>query len=120
VYAELRRRTSEAAAAGHAAIADAVYAAEGERTDIAAAAGEAGVPFAGVWLEAPIAELFRRVGGRSGDASDADAAIVARQRGSRTGTIDWARIDAGGDPGTTVAGAWQALAAALPDGLMHD
>jgi len=120
VYAELRRRAAAAAAAGHAAIADAVYAGEGERADIAAAAAEAGVPFAGVWLEAPIAELFRRVGGRSGDASDADAAIVARQRGSRTGPIEWARVDAGGDPAATVAETRRAVSAALPGDRLQD
>ncbi len=110
VYDELRRRTAAAAAAGQAAIADAVYAAADERADIEAAAAEAGVPFAGIWLDAPEAELFRRVGGRSGDASDADAAIVARQRGSQTGEISWARIDAGGDAEASVALAGRVLA----------
>jgi predicted kinase len=36
-------------------------------------------PFAGFWLEAPLPILLDRVRKRSGDVSDADAAVFTRQ-----------------------------------------
>ncbi|MDW8444429.1 MAG: AAA family ATPase [Acetobacteraceae bacterium] len=92
VYAELVRLASETVAAGHAAIADAVFLRPEEREAIAAARGEA--PFVGIWLEAPLPLLEARLAARSGDASDADVAVLRAALAHDPGPIAWRRLDA--------------------------
>ena len=79
VFAAIAERASQCLTAGHAVIADAVYGQERQRAGIAAVAARAGVPFTGIWLEAPADLCTARVAARTGDASDANAAVVARQ-----------------------------------------
>lgn len=109
VYACIVKRTRAALCAGHSVIADAVYARAEERATIEAIAHEAGVPFQGLWLDAPPEVLANRVGARRGDASDANAAVVRQQLEYDTGSISWARVDAGGTPDETLGKAVQAL-----------
>ncbi len=109
VYAAIAERARVTLAAGHAIIADAVYATPDERDAIVGVARAAGTPFAGLWLEAPAETLLNRVSGRAGDASDATAAIVRRQLGYKLGRIGWARLDAAGAPDATLARALEAL-----------
>ena len=113
VYDTMRDRARTILAAGDAVIADAVYARPEERAALEAVAREAGVPFVGLWLEAPAAALEERIAERTGDASDATVAVLRRQRDYDLGTVDWHRIDAGGAPGTTLEKA-RSLAAARP------
>jgi aminoglycoside phosphotransferase family enzyme/predicted kinase len=110
VFDELARGAGTALAAGHAVIADAVYLSPGQRAAIAAAARQAGVPFAGLWLDAPAPLLERRVMERRNDVSDAGVAIVRAQAGVDPGPLDWIRIDAGGSPAQVAAQARAALA----------
>lgn len=110
VYASIIKRARAALRAGHSVIADAVHAQPAERAAIEAVAQQAGVAFQGLWLEAPPQILAARAGARRGDASDADAAIVARQLHYDTGAIGWARIDASGAPDATLARATECLA----------
>ena len=70
-------RRGACVAAGHSAIVDAVFADAGERAAIAQAA-PAGA-FHGLFLTADLATRIARVGGRKGDASDADAAVARQQ-----------------------------------------
>ncbi len=93
VYARLRERAALALQAGHSVIVDAVHAHPDERVAIEAVAQDASVPFDGVWLEAPTPVLIERVSRRKGDASDADAAIVAQQAHYELGGIKWHIID---------------------------
>ena len=86
------RGVAEAAAAGHAAIADATFLAPADRTDVARAAGRA--HFLGVWLQAPLAVLEARVAARHGDASDADVEVLRRAAPADTGPGDWLGVDA--------------------------
>jgi predicted kinase len=79
VYDLLAERTALAARAGHSVIVDAVFVRPEDRLLMEEAASRAGVPFTGLWLEAPPEVLTRRVEARRGDASDADAAIVRKQ-----------------------------------------
>ena len=51
-----------------------------ERRPLERLAADLGVPFRGFWLEAPERVLEARVAARTGDASDADVAVVRRQR----------------------------------------
>src|SRR3546814_13545202 len=102
VYAALRSDTAAALAAGYAVIADAVFARPGERETIRRTAEEVGIPFRGLWLDAPADVLLERVGGRRGDASDTTAEIVHRQLGYVLGPIDWHRLDASRSPDANV------------------
>ncbi len=95
VYDDLVQTARAVLEAGHAAIADAVFARPAERAAIAAAAGDA--PFDAIWLTAPTDVLRARVEDRAADASDADARIVAMQAGFDLGAMDWRAIDATGD-----------------------
>jgi aminoglycoside phosphotransferase family enzyme len=112
VYDTLRGRAAAILGAGHAAIADAVYARPEERAAIEAAARDAGATFAGFWLEAPAKALETRLTERSGDASDATVAVLQRQRDYEIGAIDWHRVDAGGAPDATLSRARALLGSA--------
>jgi aminoglycoside phosphotransferase family enzyme/predicted kinase len=103
VYDMLRTRAAAILRAGHAVITDAVYARPEERAALEAAARDAGVPFIGLWLEAPVQALESRLAERTGDASDATVSVLQLQRGLDTGGIDWRRVDAGGPPEATLA-----------------
>jgi predicted kinase len=109
VYDALRRKAAAALAAGYSAIVDAVSLRPAERTALADVARQAGVPFFGLWLEAAPAAMAERIRSRYHDASDATATVLARQLEQDPGPIDWARIDAGGGPETTLAAARRAL-----------
>jgi aminoglycoside phosphotransferase family enzyme/predicted kinase len=91
VMAELLAQFGTALGCGHAAIADATFLDPRDRDAVAAAA--APVAFQGVWLDAPLPELTRRVQARAGDASDADAAVLARAAAADPGPIAWPRLD---------------------------
>lgn len=112
VYHQLAQAARGALAAGRCVVADGVFADPSERAAIAAAAHECGVPFLGIWLEAPAAAMLSRVAGRQGDASDADAAVVERQLGYAVGDLSgWHRTSAQGTPQDVLA---RALELALP------
>ncbi len=77
-------------AAGHGVILDASFLSPTLREAVAAASRR----FTGIWLEAPMAELERRVRARSGDASDATDAVLHRLAAKDPGPIDWHRVPA--------------------------
>jgi predicted kinase len=77
-------------AAGHGVILDASFLSP----DLRKAVARAGQNFTGIWLEAPMAELERRVRARSGDASDATDAVLHRLAAKDPGPIDWHRVPA--------------------------
>jgi predicted kinase len=107
-YETVRQRAAAVLAAGHSVVADAVHARPHERAAIEAVAKEAGVPFTGLWLEAPPRALETRVAERGADASDATVEIVRKALGYETGVIAWTQIDAGGDADTVIAAARRA------------
>ncbi len=83
----------DAVAGGHTVILDATFLGGELRDRVAAAVVAAGVPFLGVWLEAALVELERRVAARRNDASDATVAILRRAAGAGAPT-GWVRVDA--------------------------
>jgi aminoglycoside phosphotransferase family enzyme/predicted kinase len=102
VYALIADQARRAAAAGHGAILDAVFARPGERELAEASAAVLGVRFRGLFLQAPLATRLARVGGRSHDASDADAAVVRAQESYDLGALEWKQVDASGSPDDTL------------------
>lgn len=103
IYDQVLSLAGDLLTAGWPVVADAVYAKADERDAIEQIARRHAVAFAGLWLEAPLPAMRERVDQRQGDASDADAAVVAHQAKHDVGTIDWRRIDAGGSPDDTLA-----------------
>ena len=94
VYAICRKRALLALAAGRAVILDAVHAKPAERAEAAELARKTGVPFTGLWLEAPREVMRERVGARRGDVSDATPSVVDIQLGYDLGPQDFAVLDA--------------------------
>lgn len=109
VYDVLSGKAELVLRSGHGVIVDAVFAAPDERKAIETIAARAGCSFDGLWLEASAQTLVARVEQRRGDASDADARVVAAQLQYDTGAIDWRRIDAGDDPAAVLDRAARAL-----------
>lgn len=92
VYAEMRARAAMALAGGATVILDAAHFREDERIAAEAVAAEAGVPFQGLWLDAPLDHLKARVEARAADASDATPRVIDTQSGYDLGRIDWHRL----------------------------
>jgi uncharacterized protein len=109
VYDTLRRKAATALAAGYSVVIDAVSLKPEERRSFAEVARAAGVPFSGLWLEAPAPTMASRIRARHHDASDATAEILTQQLRHDPGLIDWSRIDAGGGPDDCLAAARHAL-----------
>jgi aminoglycoside phosphotransferase family enzyme/predicted kinase len=86
--------------AGHSVIADAVFARQDERLAIEAVAKDCGVPFDGVWLEAPKRVLQDRVKARTGDASDATVEVLEKQLMYEVGGVGWHRLDTDAEAGS--------------------
>lgn len=111
VYATMDQLARAALDAGHAVIVDAVFAREDERAAIRRVAAELRMPFFGVWLEAPVATMAQRLDARTGDASDADAAVLKKQLDYDLGRIEWRRIDASAPLDDVVKAAQAAITA---------
>ncbi|KZY47452.1 kinase, partial [Roseovarius sp. HI0049] len=94
VHTRLTDRARYLLAAGQSVLLDATFLSPDERHAAAQLADELEVSFTGLWLDAPVETLTRRVTARQGDASDAGAAVVRRQTAKDTAPTDWARIDA--------------------------
>jgi aminoglycoside phosphotransferase family enzyme/predicted kinase len=95
VYAACRKRAVMALDGGQAVIVDAVHARPEEREALAALSSSRGVPFTGLWLDAPAKILRDRIAGRTADVSDATVELVDVQRGYDIGPQSFAVIDAG-------------------------
>ncbi len=109
-YERLFQKAATVTAAQHSAIVDAVFAKPEERARAAEVAAAANVAFRGLFLVADLKTRIERVGGRVGDASDADAEIARRQEAFTLGRMEWTTIDASGSPDETLARARAALA----------
>jgi uncharacterized protein len=94
IYRRMREEAAAALAAGRCVVADALHARPTERQAIADVARAAGVPFVGLWLEAPAEVLAARIAARRGDASDATVEVLKRQLAYDLGPMGWVRIDA--------------------------
>ena len=110
VYAALLEEARKTLDAGWPVIVDAVFDFPASRAEIEALAHAAGIPFAGLWLDAPRATLHARVRARRGDASDAGPAVVDKQLQRDVGLLgDWQSVDARGSVQHTLERAIAAL-----------
>lgn len=103
VYRTLRAQAGMALAGGCPVVLDATHLSAAERGAAAELARKAGVPFAGLWLEAPRGALNRRLEARRGDPSDATPAVLARQEIDGALDGDWVRLDASHTPDAVLA-----------------
>jgi aminoglycoside phosphotransferase family enzyme/predicted kinase len=94
VFGELTQSAGVAASGGHSVIADATFMSLAHRSMIEAAASRAGVPFLGIWLNAPLELLEQRIAARSGDASDATVEVLRAAAGHDPGPGSWRLVDA--------------------------
>lgn len=114
VYSRLRDLTAAALRAGRNVIVDATFLREEERKEIERIGARTGVPFQGLWLEAPIDVLRNRIRERRHDASDATIEVVEAQATQAPGAIAWQRIDASQPIDVTVARCLGVLEKAIP------
>jgi len=103
VNAALLEQARAVAAGGHAVILDATFIDPAMRRAAAAAARDASVPFLGVWLHLPLAELEARIQARRDDASDATLAVLRRSAAVNTGAMDWMQVDARNEASAAMA-----------------
>jgi aminoglycoside phosphotransferase family enzyme/predicted kinase len=94
VYAAAFEQAAAIVRTGHTAVVDAVFARPDDRFEAERVATRAGVPFTGLWLDAPLETLLRRVESRRNDPSDAGAAVVRRQVADGVGEVAWHRVNA--------------------------
>jgi len=93
-YRAMMQSAEEALMQGHAAIADAVFDRRAEHERIGEVARCVGVPFCGLWLQAPQQMLVHRVEARRGDPSDATPDVVLAQVARHGAATEWTRISA--------------------------
>jgi hypothetical protein len=94
VYEAMAKTTETALAAGRTVIADAMHRTPATRQAIEAVARRAGVPFTGLWLDAPASVLLTRVATRPAGVSDADVGVLERQLTGSVGSMDWIQLNA--------------------------
>jgi aminoglycoside phosphotransferase family enzyme/predicted kinase len=98
VYRGLFARAGALLAAGHSVVLDATFLDPGLRQAAEDVAQRAGCAFCGFWLDAPMPILEARLRARRHDASDADVAVLRRQRAAATEATTWHRLDASDAP----------------------
>jgi len=110
VYKYLLKAATSVLSGGHSVVLDAVFAKPAERFAVQAMAARLGVPFHGIWLDAPLDTRTARVVGRSGDASDAGPSVAKAQSDYDLGPITWRRLDAATGTEAVLASARKVLA----------
>lgn len=110
-YDELIANARALLTAGRAVVLDATFIDPALRARAEQLARDCGVPFRGVWLDAPVEVLAGRVIGRTDDASDATVQTLRDQIGRHTSQVAWERVDASG-PVELSAADWAARQAA--------
>jgi aminoglycoside phosphotransferase family enzyme/predicted kinase len=98
VYDALFAEAGAMLRAGRAVVLDATFTDPSLRARAERLAADVGVPFEGVWLDAPIEVLEARVAARTGDASDANVEVLHDQMARLDrAALTWTPADAGGD-----------------------
>ncbi|MGZ5933328.1 MAG: bifunctional aminoglycoside phosphotransferase/ATP-binding protein [Rhizomicrobium sp.] len=103
VYDRLYATAAVVLRAGHSVIVDAVFGHADEQARIEAAARDASVEFHGLWLTAPRDVMEARLAQRTGDASDATAAVLQKQMTNVSEPSHWSKLSAGGSSAEVLA-----------------
>lgn len=100
LIAETERRIAQAVGEGKTVVQTVVLVREEQRERQEEFARSLGADFQGLWLQAEVATLFKRVSARKNDASDAGVEMVERQSDGFSGSFggSWAVLDAAGTP----------------------
>lgn len=114
VYDRLRELAATALRANRTVIVDATFLKESERKEIERIGARMGILFQGLWLEAPLDKLQRRVRDRRNDVSDATVEVVDAQVAEDPGAITWLRVDASESIDMTLSHALGALKGGQP------
>ena len=109
VFRTIATRAEAILRTGHSVIADAVYGQLGEREVLQSVAARTQTAFTGLWLEAPVETLEKRIENRKGDASDATVAVLHRQLETIVAPQTWAIIAADTDAEEMAAQALRVL-----------
>ena len=108
-YRQLLDEARTCLESARAVIVDAVFLNLAERVAVASLARDAGVPFQGLWLEAPVDILERRVLSRQNDASDAQIDVLRQQLTWGDRPTDWRRLNASEMPADVADAALRAV-----------
>jgi aminoglycoside phosphotransferase family enzyme/predicted kinase len=100
------------ARSGQAVIVDSTFLHAPLRDGVEAASCAAHVPFLGIWLQADLATMLRRVENRAGDASDAGPGVLRQAASVDPGRIAWQIVPA--DDAEIALAAARAAVAQLP------
>jgi aminoglycoside phosphotransferase family enzyme/predicted kinase len=92
-------------AAGQSVVLDATFIDPALRARAVRLGQEAGVPFEGVWLDAPRQVLEERISNRVGDVSDADLQTLQDQLARLQTPVEWTNVD-GSQTTAAAAQAW--------------
>ncbi len=87
---------------GQSVVLDAVFAVEGQRREAEAIADACGVPFTGIWVDAPLAVRLERVSSRTRNVSDVTVEVAEQQSGYDLGEVAWSKVDSSGRKKETV------------------
>jgi len=94
---------------GQCVVLDAVFAKPEQRDGAENLAGTCGVPFDGIWVDAPEDVRVERVASRTRNVSDATVDVARQQSGYDLGKLTWVTVDSAGKKKATVAQALKVL-----------
>ena len=114
IYREMIETAEAVLTAGQSVIVDAVFGQPSERSAIRAMATRLETDFQGLWLDAPVDCLSRRIATRTGDVSDATDDVLRRQVATLRRPDDWNVVDASGSVHAVTLAAQQILGIAPP------
>ncbi|MEX0693208.1 MAG: AAA family ATPase [Rhodospirillales bacterium] len=101
-YQHFFAEAKAAMASGQCAVLDAVFASAGHRARAEALAVECGVPFQGLWVDAPEEVRVHRVETRKRNVSDVTTEIARQQSEYQLGAVNWPAISSAGKKKETV------------------
>ena len=79
VYAAIDKKASFALKVGHSVMTDATFLDPAQRVTVEQFAHDCSATATGLWLTAPIEQLYSRAAARRNDGSDADAKVINSQ-----------------------------------------